>query len=54
MPENHNQPAVADALNALLAEHAGRGGATLLTSHQPLTLHAPLPRGFDLDRHGRA
>lgn len=44
----------ADALNALLAEHAGRGGATLLTSHQPLTLHAPLPRVFDLDRHGRA
>ena len=42
------------ALNALLAEHAARGGATLLTSHQRLTLEAPQPRVFDLDRHGRA
>ncbi|HRP30153.1 MAG TPA: cytochrome c biogenesis heme-transporting ATPase CcmA, partial [Burkholderiaceae bacterium] len=41
------------ALNALLSEHAARGGATLLTSHQPLSLAAPLPRIFDLDRHGR-
>ncbi|MEO8124762.1 MAG: cytochrome c biogenesis heme-transporting ATPase CcmA, partial [Burkholderiales bacterium] len=43
-----------EALNALLAEHAAHGGATLLTSHQRLTLEAPLPRIFDLDRHGHA
>lgn len=42
------------ALNALLAEHAARGGATLLTSHQHLSLEAPVPRIFDLDRHGDA
>jgi heme exporter protein A len=44
-------------LNELLAEHAARGGATLLTSHQPLSLAAPLPLLLDLDRpaggHGR-
>lgn len=40
------------ALNALLAEHASRGGATLLTSHQPLSLEAPVPEVFDLDHHG--
>ena len=40
------------ALNALLAEHASRGGATLLTSHQPLSLEAPVPDVFDLDHHG--
>ena len=39
------------ALNDLLAEHAARGGATLLTSHQPLSLVEPVPRIFDLDRH---
>lgn len=39
------------ALNELLAEHAARGGATLLTSHQPLSLAAPVPRVFDLDSH---
>ncbi len=43
-----------EALNALLALHAARGGATLLTSHQPLSLEAPRPRIVDLDRHGRA
>jgi heme exporter protein A len=42
------------ALNALLAEHAARGGATLLTSHQALSLAEPVPRIFDLDRHGHA
>lgn len=42
------------ALNTLLAEHAARGGATLLTSHQALSLAAPPPRVFDLDRHGIA
>ena len=30
------------------------GGATLLTSHQPLSLEAPVPQVFDLDRHGVA
>jgi heme exporter protein A len=43
-----------DALNALLAEHAARGGATLLTSHQALSLAEPVPHIFDLDRHGLA
>ena len=40
-----------DALNTLLAEHAARGGATLLTSHQALSLAEPVPRIFDLDHH---
>jgi heme exporter protein A len=31
------------ALNALLAEHAARGGSVLLTSHVPLTLSSPVP-----------
>jgi heme exporter protein A len=39
------------ALNRLLAEHAARGGTTLLTSHQALSLTEPAPRVFDLDRH---
>ena len=39
------------ALNELLAEHAGRDGATLLTSHQALSLAEPVPRIFDLDRY---
>lgn len=39
------------ALNELLAEHAARAGATLLTSHQALSLAEPAPRVFDLDRH---
>jgi heme exporter protein A len=42
------------ALNELLAEHAGRGGATLLTSHQALSLGEPVPRIFDLDHHALA
>ncbi len=42
------------SLNELLAEHAARGGAALLTSHQPLSLVAPAPRIFDLDRHAPA
>jgi heme exporter protein A len=42
------------ALNDLLADHAARGGATLLTSHQPLSLAEPVPRIFDLDHHGLA
>ena len=31
------------ALNALLTEHAQRGGSVLLTSHVPLTLTSPAP-----------
>jgi heme exporter protein A len=42
------------ALNVLLAAHAAQGGATLLTSHQALSLAEPVPRIFDLDRHGHA
>lgn len=42
------------ALNDLLNEHAKQGGATLLTSHQPLSLEAPVPQVFDLDLHGVA
>ena len=41
-------------LNELLAEHARGGGATLLTSHQALSLKSPLPRELDLDRHASA
>jgi len=36
-------------LNTLLSEHAARGGAALLTSHQALSLKDPVPRIFDLD-----
>ena len=42
------------ALNQLLGEHARRGGATLLTSHQALSLTDPAPQVFDLDRHAIA
>ena len=38
-----------DTLNALLTEHAARGGATLLTSHQPLSLRQPRPLEIPLD-----
>jgi len=31
------------ALNALLSEHAARGGSVLLTSHVPLTIASPAP-----------
>jgi heme exporter protein A len=41
-------------LNDLLAEHARLGGATLLTSHQPLSLAEPVPRELDLERHASA
>lgn len=37
-------------LNGLLTEHARRGGAVLLTSHQALSLREPTPRTVDLDR----
>lgn len=33
-----------EVLNALLADHAARGGAALLTSHQALSLRHPMPR----------
>ena len=36
-------------LNQLLTEHARQGGATLLTSHQALSLREPQPREFSLD-----
>jgi heme exporter protein A len=36
------------ALNALLAEHAARGGSVLLTSHVPLTLSSPVPISLQL------
>jgi heme exporter protein A len=35
-------------LNGLLGAHAARGGAVVLTSHQPLSLQAPRPREFHL------
>ena len=38
-------------LNELLGEHAERGGATLLTSHQALSLAQPVPQVLDLDHH---
>ena len=37
------------ALHALLADHARRGGSTLLTSHQDVSLHEPVPSVLDLD-----
>jgi heme exporter protein A len=37
------------ALNAVLGEHAERGGCVLLTSHQTLTLNSPVPQVLDLD-----
>jgi len=38
-----------DVLNRLLAEHAARGGAVLLTSHQALSLSNPSPGTLNLD-----
>lgn len=38
-----------EALNALLAEHAVRGGSVVLTSHVPLTLASPKPIVFNLN-----
>jgi len=42
------------ALNALLAEHAMRGGSVLLTSHVPLTLNSPTPITLQLDEAAAA
>jgi len=39
------------AVNALLTEHAVRGGATLLTSHQSPGLAEPVPRILEFDGH---
>jgi heme exporter protein A len=39
------------ALNGLIAEHAARGGCVLLTSHQALTLSAPVPQTLDLEAY---
>jgi heme exporter protein A len=36
-------------LNALLTQHAQRGGSVVLTSHQALTLTQPVPRVVQLD-----
>ena len=38
-----------DVLNRLLADHASRGGAVLLTSHQALSLRNPCPGELNLD-----
>jgi len=38
-----------DVLNAVLAEHAARGGSVLLTSHLPLTLNTPAPITLQLN-----
>jgi len=38
-----------NTLNTLLSEHAARGGATLLTSHLPLSLTQPVPQVIHLD-----
>jgi heme exporter protein A len=40
-----------ERLNGLLVEHAGRGGAVLLTSHQSLDAQRLQPREVDLDRY---
>ena len=42
------------ALNGLIAEHAGRGGCVLLTSHQPLSLTEPAPQMLDLEAYAPA
>jgi len=39
------------ALNGVIGEHAAAGGCVLLTSHQPLSLSAPVPTVFDLEDH---
>lgn len=41
-------------LDGLLGEHASRGGATLLTSHQAPSLRQPEPRVLDLEPLGAA
>lgn len=42
------------ALNSVISEHAGAGGCVLLTSHQPLSLSAPVPGVIDLEDHAPA
>ena len=39
------------ALNDLIAEHAAGGGCVLLTSHQALSLTAPVPQTLDLEAY---
>ncbi len=39
------------ALNSVLEDHAARGGAVLLTSHQALSLRRPEPAVLDLEPH---
>lgn len=41
-------------LNALLTAHAARGGAVVLTSHQPLSLRDPQPIEFHLGAQAEA
>jgi ABC-type transport system involved in cytochrome c biogenesis ATPase subunit len=38
-------------INRLLADHASRGGAVLLTSHQALSLRNPCPGELNLDNY---
>lgn len=42
------------ALNGIIAEHAAAGGCVLLTSHQPLSLAAPVPAVLDLEPYAAA
>ena len=42
------------ALNGVIGEHAAAGGAVLMTSHQALSLAAPVPVAFDLEDHAPA
>jgi heme exporter protein A len=42
-----------EILNALLVEHAGRGGGVVLTSHLPLTIAEPRPTTISLDAMAR-
>lgn len=42
------------ALNALLSEHAARGGSVLLTSHLALTITSPVPVVLQLDQAAAA
>jgi len=43
-----------DALNALIVEHAQRGGSTVLTSHVPLRIAKPVPIVVQLESSGAA
>lgn len=42
------------ALNGIIAEHAAAGGCVLLTSHQALSLMAPVPAVLDLEPYAAA